>query len=134
MNRARCTNCGSVAPDSSGLCKACRIERDEGPDAKRDYYASLGERGAESLHKARRGAPAASEVPAAPKTLEDAVAWASWTIHSVATGLVTTQQAREIANTIKVFIDAIEKRDVRGEIEELREAVAELRRGKMRAS
>ena len=45
------------------------------------------------------------EAPAAPKTVEDAVEFASWAAWAVATGKIDARTAREAAYCLRAFID-----------------------------
>lgn len=43
----RCTTCGAVGvPQDKQLCKPCRLERDEGPEARRLYLKQIASKGA----------------------------------------------------------------------------------------
>lgn len=46
-----------------------------------------------------------SEVPEPPKTIHDAIEWASWAVHAVATGKIDARTAHEMAYTLRAFMD-----------------------------
>jgi hypothetical protein len=45
------------------------------------------------------------EVPAAPQTVEDAIAWASWAVTAVATGKIDARTGHEIGYVLRAFLD-----------------------------
>lgn len=71
---------------------------------------------------------APSDAPAPPKTFEDAALLIAWTIHAVATGGIDPKRAARISSLTNVFLRATEKANQQGEIEELREKIAEFSR------
>lgn len=71
-------------------------------------------------------------VPKPPRTLQDAVDWSSWAMHSVAIGEIDARTGHEVGYLVNAFKAAVEKRDLLREIEALRAELAEaqkLRRG-----
>ncbi len=81
---------------------------------------------ARSGRTARAALPA--NVPRAPETLQDAVAWSSWAMHAVAVGEIDARTGHEIGYLVNAFKAAVEKRDLQREIEELRAELAAARR------
>ena len=67
--------------------------------------------------------------PVPPKTLHDAVAWSSWAMRSVATGVIDARTAHEIGYLVNAFKASLEKADL---LDELRGQVDALKR--LRAS
>ena len=65
-----------------------------------------------------------ANVPRAPETLEDAVAWSSWAMHAVAVGEIDARTGHEIGYLVNAFKAAVEKRDLQREIEALRAELA----------
>jgi hypothetical protein len=59
-------------------------------------------------------------VPKPPKTLEDAVTFASWLSHAVCIGTLDARTAHESAYALNCFKAAVEKRDLLREVEKLR--------------
>ena len=70
--------------------------------------------------------------PVPPKTLQDAVAWSSWAMRSVATGVIDARTAHEIGYLVNAFKASLEKADLLDELRELRGQVDTLKR--LRAS
>ncbi len=85
--------------------------------------------GGQATAVSRRSARAASpaNVPRAPQTLQDAVAWSSWAMRAVAVGEIDARTGHEIGYLVNVFKAAVEKRDLQREIEELRAELAAAR-------
>ena len=75
-----------------------------------------------SKRTARAALPA--NVPRAPETLQDAVAWSSWAMRAVAVGEIDARTGHEIGYLVNTFKAAVEKRDLQREIEELRAELA----------
>lgn len=72
-------------------------------------------------------------VPPKPRTLKDAIQWASWATHSVAVGAIDVRVAHEIAVLVREFRMALEKRALEETIEELQAQLkAAEKREKMR--
>jgi hypothetical protein len=67
--------------------------------------------------KAPRGprppaSPVPLVVPPAPKTFDDAVAYASWLTHAIASGALDPKQGREATQALNSFRTALDKRDI----------------------
>ena len=54
--------------------------------------------------------------PVPPKTLQDAVAWSSWAMRSVATGVIDARTAHEIGYLVNAFKASLEKADLLDEL------------------
>ena len=76
-----------------------------------------------------------ADVPPKPRTLKDAIQWASWATHSVAIGAINVRVAHEIAVLVREFRMALEKRALEETIEELQAQLkAAQQRDKMRVA
>lgn len=67
------------------------------------------------------------EVPPAPQTLTDAVRWSAWAARAAVIGELNTARANSAAKLLKEFRQALERTEAKAELEELREALEELR-------
>ena len=121
---ARGEACGS----SLGLCESglCRFHD---PELAAEVLA-MRQAGGRATAGSRRTARAAlpANVPRAPETLQDAVAWSSWAMRAVAVGEIDARTGHEIGYLVNAFKAAVEKRDLQREIEELRAELAAARR------
>jgi hypothetical protein len=104
---------------SNGLCLMHDPERTEELKAMR---SAAGVASKESKRRAKAALPA--DVPKAPKTLEDAVQFASWLTWAVCVGALDARTAHESAYALNCFKAAVEKRDLQREIEKLRAELA----------
>ena len=68
---------------------------------------------------------ARGDVPRAPRTLSDAVSYASWAVDAVAMGELDARTAREIGNLLREFRSCLEKRSLEKEITALRTELKE---------
>ena len=84
------------------------------------------------VRRARKFAPV-EDAPSAPETIADCLHWLSWTTHSVATGILDPKVAREIANLLREFRQALEGSDLSKRLGALEDAIAEAKRSKLRA-
>lgn len=86
-------------------------------------------RGASNSAVSKRRARAAdpSIVPRPPQTLDEAVEWSSWAMHSVAAGELDARTGHEIGYLIARFTEALNKRDLLREVEQLRRDLAAAR-------
>lgn len=66
------------------------------------------------------------EVPPPPENLRDAVVWAAWASHAVATGDLDTARANSTARLLKEFRNALERGEARAGFEETRRKLEEL--------
>jgi hypothetical protein len=109
----------------AGYCLAHDPERREAALAMR----SAGGHAAKAS-KVRAKAALPEDVPRAPKTLDDAVKFASWLTHAVCVGTLDARSAHEAGYSLNVFKAAIEKRDLQREIAALRAELAAARKEK----
>jgi len=72
----------------------------------------------------------AGQAPPPPESLEDAVEWASWATHAVATGLIDSRTAHEVGYLLNALRGALEKAHIAEEVRELREQLEVLRPGR----
>jgi hypothetical protein len=77
---------------------------------------------------------APDDVPAAPRTLDDAVRYFAYLTHAVASGKMDARAAHEAAYSLNGFKAAVEKRDLEREIKALQKQLTELKQGPRRAS
>lgn len=128
-NGKRCENCGAVGvPADEELCKPCRLERDEGPEARRLYMKQLAEKGGRAS-QARRGAHGL-DVEALPRLDGHGAAkrWLSALAEGVASGRVSRGLSGEVRKVLKMWM-AAHKAEVTDEVvQEIREELEELRR------
>jgi len=73
-------------------------------------------------------------VPKAPKSLDDAVAFASWLTHAVCVGTLDARTAHESAYALNCFKESVAKRDLQREIAALRDQLEALKKGPRRVS
>lgn len=66
-----------------------------------------------------------ADAPPIPETLEDAVTYAAWAVHAVATGQIDARTAREVNYGLTTFRMGLEKRDLLRQIRELRAKLTE---------
>lgn len=109
--------------DKCGRCWShCAHRREEADAARR--------RGGITSAKKKRGPDVSadpSDAPPAPRTMADAVDWASWTARAVAVGELSERRAREVTSAIREFRQGLEKASLAAEIGELRETVERLK-------
>ena len=67
-------------------------------------------------------------VPPAPQNLADAVVWASWAMHAVASGQLDARVGHEVGYLVNAFKAAVEKADLLTEIAQLRKDLADARK------
>lgn len=119
----------SVNLGESGLC----LMHDPARAAEGEAIRALG-RAANAI--AHRQAKAADPkiVPRAPRTLEDAVKWSSWTMHAIANGSLDPRVGHECGYLIARFTEALNKRDLLRKIEDLERKLADAQRQSPRAA
>ncbi len=117
-----CRSTLSLSPEN-GLCRVH-------DPARAKEVLEMRRAGARAQVEAKRRTKALlpEGVPPAPETLQDAVAWSSWAIRSVATGEIDPRVGHEIGYLVNAFKAAVEKRDLLRELEELRAQLDEARR------
>ncbi len=106
----------------NGLCLSHDPERKA---AAREVRAAGGRAAGESKRASR---PVPNNVPPPPKTLDDAVKFASWLTHAVCVGTLDARSAHEAGYSLNVFKAAVEKRDLQREIAQLRAELAAARK------
>ena len=81
--------------------------------ARADKVRAMRVNGGKAARPARRPPNAAPlVVPPAPKTFDDAVAYASWLTHAIASGALDPKQGREATQALNSFRTALDKRDI----------------------
>ena len=126
-----CSQCGSVAAGSDGLCKPCRIEREQGADAKREYMAELGRKGAKA---SRRGTGLAPGELGGLESHSDAKRWLRLIGEAVVTGRLSNRDAQAGVKAVEAWLKAHGEGVVAKDVAELREALDAFRkRGKLKA-
>lgn len=123
----RCTQCNAVGvPADDTLCKPCRIEADEGPEARRAYLSSIGTKGGHARARGRQGMVDEDLPPldshAAAETWSDRIGRAA------ATGKIGASAANAALRAVKEWREAHEAGEVSDRLEELLGALAEWRR------
>ncbi len=68
------------------------------------------------------------DVPAVPKTLDDAARYFAWLTNAIVTGRLDARSGHEAAFALKGFQSAAEKRDLQAEITKLRAELAAARK------
>jgi hypothetical protein len=63
-----------------------------------------------------------------PRTLDDALRWASWATYAVACGDIDVRRAREVAGLVKEFRSTLERRDMAREVADLRAELERLKK------
>jgi hypothetical protein len=128
----RCGDAGGMTKDGkpcrsplglgdNGLCMNHDPDRQA---AAREVRAAGGRAAGEAKRAARVTLPGKGNVPAPPKTLDDAVKFASWLTHAVCVGTLDARSAHEAGYALNVFKAAVEKRDLQKEIAALRAELA----------
>ncbi|CAN5872334.1 hypothetical protein BH11GEM2_BH11GEM2_06720 [soil metagenome] len=124
--------CGSTLGLSpAGRCLNHDPERQE---AARQVRIAGGIAAGKSKRERRAAAGAKGvfpdDVPAVPKTLDDATKYYAWIVNAVATGRLDARSGHECSFALHGFRAAAEKRDLEREIKKLRDELAEARRPK----
>jgi hypothetical protein len=109
----------------NGLC----MNHDPSRQAEaREVRAAGGVAAGAAKRAARVTVPGKENVPLPPKTLDDAVKFASWLTHAVCVGTLDARSAHEAGYSLNVFKAAVEKRDLQREIAALRAELAAARK------
>jgi len=115
--------------DVNGLC----LQHD--PMRKDELYAvRVAGSKARALKIQKEKAALPDNVPPKPRTLKDAIQWASWATHSVAVGAIDVRVAHEIAVLVREFRMALEKRALEEQVEELKKELAAARKQSIRVA
>lgn len=67
-------------------------------------------------------------IPAAPKTVDDAVHWSSWALRALSLGRIDARTAHEVGYLVTAFRESVAKRDSEREIADLKRIIVELRK------
>lgn len=118
---APCRSFLNISP-ASGRCAM----HDDARKAERLAIHSAGG-SASKVAKTKAKAADASEAPAAPRTLADAVAVASWITRSVLIGAIDVRVAEAATKAVRQFQLGEEKRALESEIKKLRSELAAAR-------
>jgi hypothetical protein len=117
------TPCGMNVPDGVDLCPH------HNPNMK-DVMAARRAKGNASRSRLAMTAKAAAlrGCPAVPQNLEDAVSYAAWAVHQVASGQMDSRTGHEIAFILNTLKAGLEKRDLLREVQQLRRDLAAARK------
>lgn len=118
-----CKNCGSAAAGEDGLCKPCRIERDDGPEAKRRYYRDLGRKGGYASGTGQEGLDP-EELPEL-ETFQDAKLWLEAIGRATATGRLKDRSAQAAIRAVEAWLKAEDDRLEAEQLNNLMSALAE---------
>lgn len=118
-----CTKCGSATAGEDGLCKPCRIERDEGPEAKRRYYRELGRKGGYASGTGQEGLDP-EELPEL-ETFEDAKMWLEAIGRATATGRLKDRSAQAAIRAVEAWLKAEDDRLEAEQLNRLMDAISE---------
>jgi hypothetical protein len=102
---------------ATGYCKHHDPERREQVRAEQRLGAQRGGK-MRALKDLRERA---GDVPPPPTTLDEAVAYAAWAVHAVATGRIDGRTGHEILYGLNIFKTAVKDRDIAREIKAMRE-------------
>jgi hypothetical protein len=125
-DREGCSECGSAARGPDGLCKPCRIEKEEGPEAKARYYSRIGRRGGHAVAKKRE--PEGLDPDELPdlRTRQDAMIWLEVIGRAGATGRLTARDARDLSRVVKTWLEAAGEHEVAETLEEVLERLQQV--------
>lgn len=120
-----CEKCGAVGvPADDSLCHPCRIEEDQGPEARRRYLESIGRKGgtAKSKQKGLRDVEL-------PPLVDHAAAetWSDRIGRAAATGRIGSRAANAALRAVREWRQAHDAGAVSERLEELLDALAEWR-------
>jgi len=124
----RCDECGAIGvPAAERLCKPCRIGKEYGPDARKDYLSRIAKKGAEAT-KAKRGRHSL-DVDSLPALADhgSVKVWLSALAKGVASGKVSKNLSQEVRNVLKVWMRAHKGETTDEVVEEIQSELAELR-------
>lgn len=120
--------CGAPSRLVDPETRRCPAHAPGGADRMRQISAQGGQATAEKL---ARPELEEQEIPEPPETLEDVAAWASWAMRKVASGELSEKQAHQVGYLGRLLLQAYERLDVEGELEELKEKIRLLKEGKL---
>ena len=132
---AKC--CKAIKPDGT-RCLQVSTLNEEGlclwhdPERKRQAQAAR-KRGSKASNKKRMDGKirtvSRDEAPPNPTTIAECVAYASWALGAVTTGAIDSRTAHEISVLIGQVQRGLKDSKISDDVAELREQLAELRRG-----
>lgn len=116
------------------MCKPCRVESDEGPEARRLYLKQIASKGAQAS-KAKRGQHAL-RVDDLPPVIDhaSAKAWLQALVRGVASGRMSRSLAAETRKIIKFWLQAHRQEVTDKQFAELSDQIAALRERAERGS
>lgn len=121
-----CDNCGSATADEDGLCKGCRIERDEGPEARKRYYRELGRKGGYASGTGRGGLDR-DELP--PLDSHDAAeTWCDAVGRAVVVGRIGHNEAKAALRAVREWRESRDQGAMSERLDALTDALAEWKR------
>lgn len=91
----------------------------------REMRAKGGVAAGQAKRKAKTADPAT--VPANPKTLDDAVAYASWLTRAVCVGAIDARTAESSTKALALFSSSVAKRELQHEVKALRAQIVALK-------
>jgi len=106
----------------TGLCVWHDPDRKGKADAMRQRAGKIGAR-----RKWQRATP-----PPPPQTLDDAVRYASYVVHAVATGDLDAKRGQVAVKAIDTFTRGLAARDLAGQVRELQAQLKRLKKGATR--
>lgn len=125
-NPKRCAKCGGIGvPKNDSLCKACRLERDQGPEAKEKYLRNLGAKGGHANRKDPPGLQCGTLGPLEDHA--DAKRWLERIGRAVATNRLGTHQASVAIRAVSEWVSAHEGELTVRVIDELEAEVEQLK-------
>jgi hypothetical protein len=120
--------CGTVF----GLSEDTHLCFQHDPDRIQERYRAKSRGGkTAAVNRSRSGRKPVvdEEAPSPPKTLQDAVEWASWTTWAVATGRIDGKTAHDIGYMLRAFMSGQRDLDrVDERVRELKKELAKLRK------
>lgn len=104
---------------ASGLC----LQHDPARAAERQAVHAAGGKATAARKRERRAAAGPRDIPAAPKSLDDAVRISAWITHATLQGEIDVRVSEAATKAIRQFQLCVEKREL---VQRLKEAQAEL--------
>ncbi len=114
--------CSRFVPHEGGLCFM------HDPGRQEDARAARSKGGHRTQEKLRLASPGNLPGPA-PESAADAQLWGAWLVRAVAEGTIGITTSDKIAGALRVFLAALDKAEMEGQIRELQAQVKELKRG-----
>jgi hypothetical protein len=120
---------GEACRAALGLIDGLCLTHDPDRQAEASAMRIAGGKAAGESKRAKREAARAAvpaDVPAVPKTLNDAMRYFAWNTNAVVTGRIDARTGHEAAYALNGFKAAAEKREMQEQIAELRRQIADL--------